>query len=103
MRSPRLLVVVLALFLCQSHAQSLPCAAITRNPQVVDALMEMNQQDDAGTEPVSIPAKALRDLKFGAIAVEPGDGLYIEYKGRDFTIYTEYAGRHNGAIDSPPQ
>jgi hypothetical protein len=88
------------------NAQSVPCAAITRNPLVLESLLDSHSQDaDSGTQgsDTPIPATQLERLQFSPIVIQPGDALYIEYRGRDFTIDAELASGERTAFDSSPQ
>jgi len=45
----------------------------------------------------------LERLQFSPIVIQPGDALYIEYRGRDFTIDADFANGDRTAFDSSPQ
>ena len=65
------------------NAQSVPCAAITRNPLVLEALLDAHSQD-AGPDVLddTINTAQLERLQFSPIVIQPGDALYgIPWQG----------------------
>lgn len=99
-------VLLLVLFASQlsANAQSVPCAAITRNPLVLEALLDSHSND---SEPElhdgTINAAQLEHLQFIPIVIQPGDALYMEYRGRDFTVDADFASGERTAFDSSPK
>src|SRR5215472_150815 len=86
------------------HAQSVPCAAITRNPQVLVALLDSHSKDaDADRQDDTITATQLAHLQFSPIVIQPGDALYMEYRGRDFVINAEFASGERTEFDASPR
>lgn len=96
MRTPRsCLLPTLALTLFAStlpgRAQSVPCAAITRNPHVLDALLNSRSTAaDSDSAPI-ITISRLQQLHFNPIAIQPGDALYVEYRGEPFDLTAHLA------------
>ena len=99
------LFVFFILFAAQwLSGQSVPCAAITRNPQVLEALLDSHSQNaDADFADYTIHAAQLERLQFSPIVIQPGDALYMEYRGRDFTVDAEFASGEGTAFDSSPK
>ncbi len=99
-------VLLLVFFATQlpMNAQSVPCAAITRNPLVLEALLDAHSQD-AGPDVLddTINAAQLERLQFSPIVIQPGDALYMEYRGRDFTIDADFASGERTAFDPSPK
>src|SRR5205809_6865488 len=96
-------LVVFVLFATQLpvNAQSVPCSAITRNPLVLEALLDSHSKDaDADVPEDTINAAQLERLQFAPIVIQPGDALYIEYRGRDFTVDADFASGERTAFDS---
>src|SRR4051812_42602049 len=94
MRSLRLLALIVVSSLA-SHSQSLPCSTIRQIPQLLEAAYSPSHQ------PAEIlTVGSLREISFAPIAIKAGDGIYLEYKGSDFTIYAHYADRRMGAFDA---
>ena len=88
----------------QGNAQSVPCYAITRNPLVLEALLDSHSQDtDSDLEDDTINAAQLEHLQFTPIVIQPGDALYLEYRGRDFTVDANFASDERTAFDSSPK
>ncbi len=86
------------------QAQSVPCSAITRNPLVLEALLDSHSIDgDYDLQDDTINATQLEHLQFSPIIIQPGDALYMEYKGKDFTIDADFAGGERTAFDSSPK
>jgi RHS repeat-associated protein len=86
------------------NAQSVPCYAITRNPLVLEALLDSHSQDtDSDLEDDTINAAQLEHLQFTPIVIQPGDALYLEYRGRDFTVDANFASGERTAFDSSPK
>src|SRR6266481_213843 len=84
----------------------LPCSAITRNPQMLEGLMDEQRAIEAREQMEAqsvVEAVELSSLKFAPIAIRPGDALYVEYMGKNFTINAEYSGGDNTAFDVPAQ
>src|SRR2546423_4240624 len=97
------LCVFFVLFSTQSPvaAQSIPCSAITRNPLVLEALLDSHSKDaDADLEDDTINAAQLEHLQFNPIVIQPGDALYMEYRGRDFTVNAGFASGERTEFDS---
>jgi RHS repeat-associated protein len=85
-------------------AQSIPCSAITRNPLVLEALLDSHSEDDEDAGPGdTINAAQLEHLQFSPILIQPGDALYVEYRGRDFTVDADFASGERTAFDSSPK
>lgn len=102
------LVLLLVLVVLASHlpmnAQSVPCSAITRNPLVLEALLDSHSQDsDSDLLDDTINAAQLEHLQFKPIVIQPGDALYVEYRGRDFTVDADFASGERTAFDSSPK
>jgi RHS repeat-associated protein len=86
------------------NAQSVPCYAITRNPLVLEALLDSHSQDtDSDLQDDTINAAQLEHLQFSPIFIQPGDALYMEYRGRDFTVDADFASGERTAFDSSPK
>jgi hypothetical protein len=100
---PSFLLVLFAMKL-SVNAQSVPCAAITRNPLVLEALLDSHSKDsDSDLQDDTIDAAQLERLQFNAIVIQPGDALYMEYRGKDFTIDADFASGERTAFDSSPK
>ena len=105
----RCLPFVVSLFLIfatlPASAQSIPCAAITRNPQALQALVSAHAEDagsgSAGQDDL-INAIGLQRLHFDPIVIQPGDALYMEVRGRDFSVKAQLANGDFMAFDSKP-
>jgi RHS repeat-associated protein len=98
--------VLFMLFAAQlpMNAQSVPCSAITRNPQVLEALLDSHSKDaDADLQDDTINASQLERLHFSAIVIQPGDALYMEYRGRDFTVDADFANGERTEFESSPK
>lgn len=88
----------------QSNAQSVPCYAITRNPLVLEALLDSHSQDtDSDLQDATINAAELEHLQFNPIVIQPGDALYMEYRGKNFTVDADFASGERTAFDSSPR
>jgi RHS repeat-associated protein len=103
----RLLPFFVALFFASGQlptfAQSVPCSAITRNPLVLEGLLDSHSNDEDMNVPEgTIHAAQLEQLQFTPI-VQPGDALYLEYRGRDFAISADFANGDRAAFDSSPR
>lgn len=86
------------------NAQSVPCSAITRNPLVLESLLDSHSNDeDADLQDGIINAAQLERLQFSPIVIQPGDALYVEYEGRDFTVDANFANGEKTAFDSSPK
>src|SRR6266481_2826005 len=99
-------VLLLIFFAAQlsMQAQSVPCFAITRNPLVLEALLDSHSKDsDSDLQDETIDATQLEHLQFSAIVIQPGDALYMEYRGKDFTIDADFASGERTAFDSSPK
>jgi RHS repeat-associated protein len=104
----RLLPFFVALFFAFGQlptlAQSVPCSAITRNPLVLEGLLDSHSNDEDMDVPEgTIHAAQLEQLQFTPIVIQPGDALYLEYRGRDFTISADFANGDRAAFDSSPR
>jgi len=100
---PSFLLVLFAMKL-SVNAQSVPCAAITRNPLVLEALLDSHSKDsDSDLQDDTINAAQLERLQFNAIVIQPGDALYMEYRGKDFRIDADFASGERTAFDSSPK
>jgi len=100
---PSLVPLLLLFVRLPINAQPVPCAAITRNPLVLEALLDYHSQDaDSDIQDDVINAAQLERLEFSPIAVQPGDAIYIRYRGRDFTIDADFASGARTTFDSPP-
>jgi RHS repeat-associated protein len=87
-----------------ANAQSVPCAAITRNPQVLEALLDSHSNDaEEGRDEGTITVAGIEHLHFNAISIQPGDALYVEYRGRDFTVTADFASGEMIAFDASPK
>jgi RHS repeat-associated protein len=109
MRLTRLILVGLLVVAASFpvHAQ-IPCTAITRNPQLLELLVEVQAAAERVAEAHAELEQALKpsdfaDLRFGPVALQPGDALYVEYKGRDFSILAHYRSGDITAFDSSPK
>src|SRR6185437_3693149 len=99
-------VLLLVFFAAQlpMKAQSVPCAAITRNPLVLEALLDSHSKDSGSDlQDGTINAAQLEHLQFGPIVIQPGDALYVEYRGRDFTVNAGFANGDRTEFDSSPK
>ena len=76
---------LLVLFAAQLSikAQSVPCAAITRNPLVLEALLDSHSiGSDSDLQDDTINAAQVERLQFNPIVIQPGDALYgIPWQG----------------------
>src|SRR5438874_11002667 len=81
-------------------AQSVPCAAITRNPLVLEALLDSHSDAASELQDDTINAAQLARLYFSPIAIQPGDALYIEYRGKDFIINAAFASGERTEFES---
>src|SRR5260370_11524889 len=100
------LLSVLMISAVAAQAQAVPCTAITRNPQVLEALIDTHASTEgtgSPSEDQTISAVDLQHLKFSPIVVQPGDALYVESRGKDFTITAQYANGDFAALDSSPK
>ena len=96
---PSFLLVLFATHL-PVNAQSVPCSAITRNPLLLEALLDSHSKDsDSDLQDDTINAAQLERLQFSSIVIQPGDALYMEYKGRDFSIDADFASGERTAFD----
>lgn len=85
-------------------AQSVPCAAITRNPLVLEALLDSHSKEaGSNLQDETINAAQLGRLRFSPIIIQPGDALYVEYRGRDFVIKADFASGERTEFDSSPK
>lgn len=97
-------VLAVLIVLPSANAQSVPCAAITRNPLVLEALLDSHSNDaETGIEDDTLTAAGLAHLQFNPIVIQPGDALYVEYRGRDFTVNADFANGEMTAFDSSPK
>ncbi len=99
-------VFLLVFFAAQltMQAQSVPCSAITRNPLVLEALLDSHSKDsDSDLQDDTINAAQLERLQFNAIVIQPGDALYMEYRGKDFTIDADFASGERTEFNSSPK
>src|SRR5256714_15659481 len=84
------LCVFFVLFSTQSPvaAQSIPCSAITRNPLVLEAVLDSHSKDsDAGLQQDdTINADQLAHLRLSPIVIQPGTALCIDYRRCDLTV-----------------
>jgi RHS repeat-associated protein len=97
------LIVVIAVVVPSAYTQTVPCAAITRNPLVLEALLDSHSNDAEPAMDDTIASTQLERLQFNAIVIQPGDALYVEYKGRDFTVHADFASGDMTAFDSSPK
>ncbi|HEY6252020.1 MAG TPA: RHS repeat-associated core domain-containing protein [Candidatus Angelobacter sp.] len=72
-------------------AQTVPCAAITRNPQALDALLDSYSKATDSDSSTILTIAALEHLRFSPIAIQPGDTLYVEYRGEPFDLKAHLA------------
>ena len=100
----RIIVLLVFFSQLQVNAQTVPCSAITRNPLVLEALLDAHSNDEgADPEDGTINAAQLEHLQFSPIVIQPGDALYVEYEGRDFTVEANFASGEKTAFDSSPK
>jgi RHS repeat-associated protein len=100
--SPCFLIAIYLFSTLALHAQSTPCASITRAPQVLEALTdEHSQTEGSSAQEEAISAADMTRLKFTPIVIQAGDALYVEYRGKDFTINAQYANKDFTSFDSP--
>jgi len=86
------------------NAQPVPCSAITRNPLALEALLDSHSQNaGADLQDDTISAAQLERLQFKPIVIQPGDALYLEYRGKDFTIDADFASGERTEFDSSPK
>jgi hypothetical protein len=86
------------------NAQSVPCSAITRNPLVLESLLDSHSNDtDSDLRDDTISAAQLERLQFSPIVIQPGDALYVEYRGRDFVVNADFASGERTAFESSPK
>src|SRR5205809_4163260 len=85
------------------NAQSIPCAAITRNSLVLEALLDSHSDAASELRDDTINAVQLGRLQFSPIGIQPGDALYIEYRGKDFVINADFASGERTEFDSSPK
>src|SRR5262249_53436086 len=78
----------------------IPCSAITRNPQVLEAPLDSHSKDADLQQDDTINAAQLEYLQFNSIVIQPGDALYMEYRGRDFTVDADFASGERTGFDS---
>jgi RHS repeat-associated protein len=85
---PCLLLLVFAAVIAVpgSLAQSVPCAAITRNPQALDALLDAYSRATDSDSSTILTINELEHLHFNPIVIQPGDALYVEYRGEPFDL-----------------
>ena len=103
---PCALLTITMLGKLAASAQAVPCAAITRNPQVLEALIDSHSSAEhtgSSAEDPSIRAADLNHLTFSPIVIQPGDALYVESRGKDFTITARYANGDFADFDSSPK
>jgi len=109
MLKQRYLVLCLLAFLCGTFVPSkaqVPCSAVTRNPQMLEMLVDEQRAIEAREQMEAesvVEAVELSQLKFAPITIQPGDALYAEYKGKNFTIHADYLGGDTTAFDVPSQ
>jgi RHS repeat-associated protein len=71
---------------------------------VLEALLDSHSKEaESGVQDSPIHAAQLERLQFSPIVIQPGDALYIEYRGRDFTVNADFASGETTAFDSSPQ
>lgn len=104
----RLLPVTLLTVLTYSVpvAAQVPCSAITKNPLVLEALIGNHlaaERELAPQEERILIAAEIDTLKFEPVPVQPGDALYVEYRGRAFTFFAGFRSGDMIAFDSPPK
>lgn len=80
-----LFALLLAIAVPVSPAQSIPCAAITRNPQALDALLATYSKATDSESSTVLTIAELEHLRFN-IVIQPGDALYVEYRGEPFDL-----------------
>lgn len=100
------LLLVLMISGVAAQAQAVPCAAITHNPHVLEALIDNHSSTEGAGSPADgqiMSAADLKHLAFSPIVVQPGDALYVESRGKDFTIRVDYANGDFAAFDSSPK
>ncbi|HEY6350542.1 MAG TPA: RHS repeat-associated core domain-containing protein [Candidatus Angelobacter sp.] len=106
-RSSAFAVLALAVALLISapltRAQSVPCAAITRNPKALDALLNSYQKDADADSGNTITIGALEAFRFNPIVIQPGDALYLEYQGEPFDLKAHLANGDVIDFDSASQ
>src|SRR5437764_10972827 len=101
---PSLVLFVLFATQLPVNAQSVPCAAITRNPLVLEALLDSHSKEaESNLQDDTINAAQLARLHFSPIIIQPGDALYVEYRGRDFVINADFASGERTEFDSSPK
>src|SRR6266478_5475857 len=77
-------VLLLIFFAAQlpMQAQSVPCSAITRNPLVLEALLDSHSKDsDSDLQDETIDATQLEHLQFSAIVIQPESGTSSQFFG----------------------
>lgn len=86
-------LAVLSAFLTVSFsaAQSVPCAAATRNPQVLDRLLNSHSTAADSDSAKIITISGLQHLRFNPITIQPGDAIYVEYRGEPFDLTAHLA------------
>ena len=72
---------------------------------MLEALLDSHSKDDADADlqDDTINAAQLEHLRFSPIVIQPGDALYVEYRGRDFTVSADFASGERTAFDSSPK
>jgi RHS repeat-associated protein len=70
---------------------------------VLEALIDAHSEDAAPDQDQIISADDLMRLKFTSIVVQPGDALYVEYRGKDFKVAIKYDNGDFLAFDSSPK
>src|SRR5579864_948412 len=94
------LVLTTAIAVPLSSAQSVPCAAITRNPQALDALLSTHSKATDSEASTVLSIGELEHLRFNPIVIQPGDALYVEYRGESFDLAAHLANGDVIAFDS---
>ena len=82
-----------------AHAQSLPCAAITRNPQALKAMLDSHSQSVSSD---TMTLATMEHMHFNPVVLQAGDALYMEYRGKDFSVNAHFASGEFLTFDSTP-
>lgn len=92
-------------FVLPVNSQSIPCSVLTRNPLALQSLLASQLAAERAQVPEEqvLTASDVARLRFGPIQVRCGDAFYVEYRGKDFTLFAEHAGGAMTAFDSPPK
>jgi RHS repeat-associated protein len=71
---------------------------------VLEALLDSHSQSaGADLQDDTISTTQLERLHFKPIVIQPGDALYLEYRGKDFTIDADFASGERTEFDSSPK